>query len=146
MDSLFVGQASRITFVKCDVEGHELQCVLGASSLIRPGGPSWLIEVSSDPDLDSSPAARLFEVFHHRLTMFADPMEHLHQLAHAQMHSMQACQIRLDLTKRVAHDRPGNEVPEAAAAFFVEGILNAADERDTEAVDAVAHKGKEGGQ
>ncbi|HEV2150147.1 MAG TPA: FkbM family methyltransferase [Longimicrobiaceae bacterium] len=51
-----------VTFVKCDVEGHELACIAGSESLIRKDRPAWLIEVSGDPDLSGTGASRLFEL------------------------------------------------------------------------------------
>ena len=39
-----------ITFIKCDVEGHELACIRGARALISHAKPAWFIEVSGDPD------------------------------------------------------------------------------------------------
>jgi FkbM family methyltransferase len=52
----------RVSFIKCDVEGNELAVVRGASETIRGFRPVWLIEVSSDPDRRSSPAAQLFDL------------------------------------------------------------------------------------
>ena len=43
LDDLF---QSGISFVKCDVEGHELEVIEGAKELIRACRPAWLIEVS----------------------------------------------------------------------------------------------------
>jgi hypothetical protein len=34
------------TFIKCDVEGHEVACIKGALDLIRRCQPNWLVEVS----------------------------------------------------------------------------------------------------
>lgn len=52
----------RVTFVKCDVEGHELACIAGSESLLRRHRPAWLIEVSEDPDVPGSSGSRLFEL------------------------------------------------------------------------------------
>jgi FkbM family methyltransferase len=49
-----------ITFIKCDVEGHELECVTGSLDVIAHHRPAWLIEVAGDPDQPGSKAARLF--------------------------------------------------------------------------------------
>lgn len=54
--------AGRVDFIKCDVEGHELACVVGAAATIRRAGPAWLIEVSDDPDREGSASERLFGV------------------------------------------------------------------------------------
>lgn len=48
-----------ISFVKCDVEGHELACIEGAVGLIERSRPAWLIEVSGDPDAEGTQAATL---------------------------------------------------------------------------------------
>jgi FkbM family methyltransferase len=45
LDDLF---PSGISFVKCDVEGHELEVIEGAKGLIKACRPTWLMEVSHD--------------------------------------------------------------------------------------------------
>ena len=37
-----------VQFVKCDVEGHEYNCIRGAAGTIERSKPAWLIEVSGD--------------------------------------------------------------------------------------------------
>ena len=49
-----------ISFIKCDVEGHELKCLAGAESVITKHHPAWLIEVSGDPDAGNSNARDVF--------------------------------------------------------------------------------------
>jgi FkbM family methyltransferase len=44
LDSLFLDRAPQ--FIKCDVEGHEFACILGASQIIRRYRPCWLVEVT----------------------------------------------------------------------------------------------------
>ena len=51
--------AGTVSFVKVDVEGHELSCLAGATRLIAQQ-PAWLIEVSTDPCNDGSGGHRLF--------------------------------------------------------------------------------------
>ncbi len=46
VDSLFIDMGNEISFVKCDVEGQELECLSGAKELISRDGPAWLIEIS----------------------------------------------------------------------------------------------------
>jgi FkbM family methyltransferase len=58
LDELFA-RHDRIDFVKCDVEGHELNVVRGASAVIRTYRPAWLIELSGNPDDPASAAAEL---------------------------------------------------------------------------------------
>jgi len=60
IDSLFVTQIEEISFVKIDVEGHELSVLNGASSFLESAHCAWLIEVDGNPDEENSSA---FEVF-----------------------------------------------------------------------------------
>lgn len=46
VDSLFLDLPRRISFVKCDVEGQELQTLRGAAALIEKDKPALLLEVS----------------------------------------------------------------------------------------------------
>ncbi len=66
LDSLFLGMARRITFVKCDVEDHELACLRGATRFLESGRPAWLIEISGDPDQPQQPAWQLFKLMAER--------------------------------------------------------------------------------
>jgi FkbM family methyltransferase len=61
LDDLFA-RLGRIDFVKCDVEGHELNVLEGAAEILRVHRPAWLIEVSGDPDDPDSSAAELVRV------------------------------------------------------------------------------------
>ena len=58
LDTLFAGVP--IAFVKCDVEGHELECLDGAVDTLRRSRPPWLIEVWGDPDEKGSAAHDVF--------------------------------------------------------------------------------------
>jgi FkbM family methyltransferase len=60
LDDLF-GHLGEIDFVKCDVEGHELNVIRGASEILRIHRPAWLIEVSGNPDQPGSSAEELVE-------------------------------------------------------------------------------------
>jgi len=62
VDSLFLDFPSKISFIKCDVEGHELQCILGSLSIIRRDEPMLLIEILNNPNQNGSQAYRLFEL------------------------------------------------------------------------------------
>lgn len=64
LDSVAAG-LDHVSFIKCDVEGHELACITGSESIIRTHRPAWLIEVSGDPDAPGSGASRLFELLKH---------------------------------------------------------------------------------
>ncbi|MEP2010827.1 MAG: FkbM family methyltransferase [Balneola sp.] len=62
LDSLCLDHAEKISLIKCDVEGHELQCVLGAEQIVKSHSPAWLIEISDDPDKSASSSFQLFEL------------------------------------------------------------------------------------
>jgi FkbM family methyltransferase len=59
LDSLFTTRPGRITFIKCDAEGAELDCVRGGIGLIRSSRPALMIELTDDPGIAGSPAHRL---------------------------------------------------------------------------------------
>ena len=61
LDSLFMGKIDRLTFIKIDVEGHELNVIKGAKGLISRFKPALLIEVSENPDNESSSSYQLFK-------------------------------------------------------------------------------------
>ena len=46
-----------IHFIKCDVEGHELHCLRGATHIMA-SKPAWLIEISGDMDDEASGSYR----------------------------------------------------------------------------------------
>lgn len=57
LDSIWIEAGRpRIALVKCDVEGHELDVLHGATELIQREKPVWLIEVKGDPDESSGHA------------------------------------------------------------------------------------------
>ena len=63
LDSLFA-ESPQLSFIKLDVEGHELCCLRGASKLIEASKPAWLIELSSsldDPSSEASAVVSLLE-------------------------------------------------------------------------------------
>lgn len=62
IDDLLKDDRAAISFVKIDVEGHELEAIRGANRLITESKPAFLIEVSSDPDAEHSDARQLFEL------------------------------------------------------------------------------------
>lgn len=59
LDSAVAARPSRLTFIKCDVEGHEGAVFSGAEKLLSVDRPALLVEVSGDPDDAASPAAQL---------------------------------------------------------------------------------------
>ncbi len=61
LDSLLFDENRDISFIKCDVEGHEFQCIQGAKKIIERSFPAWLVEIAGDPDNPDSTAHDLFE-------------------------------------------------------------------------------------
>lgn len=64
LDSLLSQRPGKIAFIKCDVEGHELNCIRGAGRLLEKHAPAWLMEIGDDPDVPGSKGQRLLEEFH----------------------------------------------------------------------------------
>jgi FkbM family methyltransferase len=64
LDSKFLKVCRKISFIKCDVEGHELACIKGAKEFLAQSQPAWFIEVSGDPDNTNSAACRVFEMLY----------------------------------------------------------------------------------
>ena len=64
MDSLFANKAQDISFVKCDVEGHEPAVIAGAKQFLKKTDCAWLIEVSGNPDDEASQAFKLFKTMY----------------------------------------------------------------------------------
>lgn len=62
LDSIFSSLSRSPAFIKCDVEGHELSVVEGATEMIGRCRPSWLIEVTGDPDDEGSSSDKLFRL------------------------------------------------------------------------------------
>jgi FkbM family methyltransferase len=56
LDTLLGSGAVPITFIKCDVEGHEENALLGARGTITRYHPAMFVELSADPDEEGSPA------------------------------------------------------------------------------------------
>jgi len=62
IDSRFLSASGKISFIKCDVEGHELACIKGATKFLARSRPAWLIEVSGEPDNVDSAAHSVFKI------------------------------------------------------------------------------------
>jgi FkbM family methyltransferase len=62
LDSEFLNVATKITFIKCDVEGHELAVVKGAERFFEQSKPAWLMEVGGNPDEEASAPYQLFNI------------------------------------------------------------------------------------
>lgn len=61
LDALLEAARGQVSFVKCDVEGHELAVLEGSARLLEIDRPAWLLEVSGDPDDADGEASRVFE-------------------------------------------------------------------------------------
>lgn len=62
LDDLLGKQVTDVSFIKIDVEGHELEVVRGAVRVIEQSRPALLIEVSGSPDEGNSKSAELFSL------------------------------------------------------------------------------------
>jgi FkbM family methyltransferase len=62
IDSRFLSTSGTISFIKCDVEGHELACIKGATKFLTRSQAAWLIEVSGEPDATDSAAHNVFKI------------------------------------------------------------------------------------
>ena len=62
IDSRFLSESGTISFIKCDVEGHEPACIKGAAKFLARSQPAWLIEVSGEPDNANSAAHSVFKI------------------------------------------------------------------------------------
>ena len=63
IDSKFLSESVTISFIKCDVEGHEPACIKGAAKFLAWSQAAWLIEISGDPDNTNSAAHNIFKTF-----------------------------------------------------------------------------------
>lgn len=62
IDFKFNSIANKISFIKCDVEGYELECLKGAMTFLDQSKPAWLIEITGDPDNPQSSAHQVFKI------------------------------------------------------------------------------------
>ncbi len=51
----------KITFMKMDVEGHELDALKGAGQMLRDHSPGLMLEIWSDPDTLGTDAAKIYQ-------------------------------------------------------------------------------------
>ena len=64
IDSKFLSESGTISFIKCDVEGHEPACIKGAAKFLARSQAAWLIEISGEPDDPDSAAHDVCKIFH----------------------------------------------------------------------------------
>jgi len=64
IDARFLSESGTISFIKCDVEGHEAACINGAAKFMAQSQAAWVIEVSGEPDDPDSAAPNIFKTFH----------------------------------------------------------------------------------
>jgi len=60
IDGLVAESNLKVSFLKIDVEGHELTCLKGAQSLFRTQQPALIIEVWGNPDDEQQPGIHTF--------------------------------------------------------------------------------------
>ncbi|HEY0674229.1 MAG TPA: FkbM family methyltransferase [Longimicrobiales bacterium] len=61
LDSIIAQLEADVSFIKCDVEGHELSVLKGAPETLQRGA-AWFIEVSGDPDSTTSNASQVIHL------------------------------------------------------------------------------------
>jgi len=59
LDSFLKNISTPVSLIKCDVEGHELSVLEGATDQLKNGNAAWLIEISGNPDELNSKAHRV---------------------------------------------------------------------------------------
>ncbi len=62
LDVVFGHWSQRITFIKCDVNYHELACLRGGLQMLRHSQPAILIEILTNPDKTGSLASQVFQL------------------------------------------------------------------------------------
>jgi FkbM family methyltransferase len=62
IDSLWADTDRPLSLIKCDVEGHELDCLRSARRTVARWKPAWLLEVTGDPDRPASAAQAVFDL------------------------------------------------------------------------------------
>jgi FkbM family methyltransferase len=66
LDQAVSADIEKIKFIKCDVEGHELHCLQGATEVIARSRPAWLMEVGGNPEQSGSNASAVFSFMRDR--------------------------------------------------------------------------------
>jgi FkbM family methyltransferase len=66
LDAALEEASARVRFMKIDVEGHELECLEGAASILRAAKPALLVEIWGDPDEPWCAAWKTFDFLRQR--------------------------------------------------------------------------------
>ena len=61
VDSLFASNERAFSFIKCDAEGHELKCLIGAREMMRKWKPAWMVEIWDVPGDRTKPGFKTLE-------------------------------------------------------------------------------------
>jgi FkbM family methyltransferase len=62
LDKKFKDIANKISFIKCDIEGHELTCLKGGKVFLKNTNSAWLIEIGGNPDDEMTKAHEVFSI------------------------------------------------------------------------------------
>jgi len=62
LDKKFEDIANKISFIKCDIEGHELTCLQGGKEFLKKTNSAWLIEIGGNPDDEMTKAHEVFNI------------------------------------------------------------------------------------
>lgn len=63
VDSLISGELARsVTFIKCDVEGHELAVIKGAAVFFERARPAMMIEVAGTAEMQDAPKNEFYSI------------------------------------------------------------------------------------
>jgi FkbM family methyltransferase len=61
LDAILPARGARVTFIKCDVEGHELAVLRGAEGTLRRSQPALLVEIEQRHLIDGANVSDTFE-------------------------------------------------------------------------------------
>jgi FkbM family methyltransferase len=119
IDSLFSADAGPVSFMKIDVEGHELAVIRGGLATFRQFHPVLLVEISQDPDDSGSDSFKLFELLRqldYRPCCMEGPLVRLRRsgdhrvdyffLTDAHVESLRQCGIFADSAPGAGASRP----------------------------------------
>ncbi|MEO7860654.1 MAG: FkbM family methyltransferase [Nitrospirales bacterium] len=104
LDSLLPGQLSEgVSFVKCDVEGHELAVLKGASQFFQRVKPAMMIEVSGTAEMQDAPNNEFYSIMKgYGYTAYSFDGKHLRRRMKGQW-SVNYFFLRVNHLPQVAH-------------------------------------------